>query len=192
MPDHGTYDAYATVHALALEQHGVFTAEQARAAGVKTTALVMMARRGRLVRIAYGLYHDPGAPTTRWTSYATAVMWPQGTTGVLSHETALDLMELSDVNPTRIHVTVPRKHRPRRRNPPPGVVLHFADLAPADVGSVEGLPVTTADRAIRDCAMANMGPALIHQAIDDARRGGWLSPTDADALTGELNLAGKL
>lgn len=186
------YDAYDTIHALALEQHGVFTAEQARAAGVKTTALVMMARRDRLARMAYGLYHDPGAPTTRWTPYAAAVLWPQGTTGVLSHETALDLMDLSDVNPIKIHLTVPRKYRPRRRNPPPGVVLHFADLPPADIGSVEGLPVTTAARTIRDCAMANLGPALIRQAIDDARRSGWLSAVDADALIDELSTAGKL
>lgn len=103
---------------------------------------------------------------------ATAVLRPQGTTGVLSHDTALHLMDLSDVNPTRIHLTVPRKYRPRRRNPPPGVVLHFADLAPTDIRSLEGLPVTTAARTIHDCAMANLGPALIRQAIDDARRAG--------------------
>src|SRR5690606_5794624 len=109
-----------------------------------------------------------------------------------NNETALHLMDLSDVNPTRIHLTVPRKYRPRRRNPPPGVLLHFADLAPADIGSLEGLPVTTAARTIRDCAMANLGPALIRQAIDDACRSGWLSAMDTDALTDELSAAGKL
>jgi hypothetical protein len=40
--------------------------------------------------------------------------------------------------------------------------------------------------------MANLGPALIRQAIDDARRGGWLSAMDADALIDELSAAGKL
>ena len=186
-----TYNAYDTIHELALEQHGVFTAEQARAVGVKTTALVMMVRRGRVERLAYGLYRDPGAPLTRWTPYVTAVLWPQGTTGVLSHETALDLMEVSDANPTMIHLTIPRKHRPRRQ-PPPGVVLHFADLTPVDVGSVEGLPVTKAARAIRDVAEANIGPALIRQAINDARQKGWLEPKDADALMHELVAAVKL
>lgn len=185
------YNAYDTVHALALEQHGVFTAEQARAAGVKTSALVMMVRRNRLERLAYGLYRDCGAPLTRWMPYVTAVLWPQGVTGVLSHETALDLMDLSDANPATIHLTVPKRHRPRRRRPPSAVALHFADLAPADVGSVEGLPVTTAARTIRDCAAANLGPALIRQAIDDARRTGWLAAADADVLVDELTAAGK-
>lgn len=185
-------DAYTAVHSLALDQHGVFTAEQARSLGVKTTALVMMARRGRLERIAYGLYRDPGAPTTRFTPYMAAVLWPQGTIGVLSHETALDLMELSDANPASIHLTVPKKYRPRRRQPPRGVVLHFQDLTDAEVGSVDGLPVTKAARTIHDCAKANLGPALVRQAIDDARQKGWLPASEADALLAELTAAGKL
>src|SRR5829696_3678015 len=99
------YDAYDTIHRLALDQHGIFTARQARAEGVQPVALVMMARRARVERLAHGLYRDPAAPTTRLTPYMTAVLWPLGTTGVLSHETALDLMELSDANPAKIHVT---------------------------------------------------------------------------------------
>lgn len=186
------YRAYATVHALALEQHGVFTVEQAGTLGVGPAALHAMVRRGRLEKAAYGLYRDPAAPTTRFTAYMTAVLWPQGTTGVLSHETALDLMELSDANPAHIHVTVPKKHRPRRRQPPPGVVLHFADLAEREIGSAEGLPVTTAARTIRDCAATNLGPALLRQAIDDAERKGWLHGDDAAVLLMELTAAGKL
>ncbi|HEX6537255.1 MAG TPA: type IV toxin-antitoxin system AbiEi family antitoxin domain-containing protein [Gemmatimonadaceae bacterium] len=187
-----TYTAYATVHALALQQHGVFTAEQARAAGVTAPALHAMVKRERLEKLAYGLYRDPVVPETRLTPYVTAVLWPYGTTGVLSHETALDLMELSDANPAKIHLTVPKKHRPRRRQPPPEVTLHFQDLARADIGSVEGLPVTTAARTIRDCAKANLGPALIRQAIDDGKRKGWLSVADSDALVAELTTTGKL
>jgi len=65
-----TYNAYDTIHELALEQHGVFTAEQARAVGVKTTALVMMVRRGRVERLAYSLYPDRAeAPRGHRTSY---------------------------------------------------------------------------------------------------------------------------
>lgn len=184
--------AYDTVHALALDQHGVFTAEQAKAAGVTAMALVMMVRRNRLEQLSWGLYRDPVVPETRLTPYITAVLWPKGTTGVLSHETALALMELSDANPGHIHVTVPKSHRPRRRQPPPGVELHFADFDPVEVGSAEGLPVTTAARTIRDCAAANIGPALLRQALDDARRKGWLAATEADALAEELTAAGKL
>jgi len=179
--------AYDTVHELALEQHGVFTAEQATKLGVNPKSIVAMAARGRrLERISFGLYRDLGAPETHWTEYMKAALWPQGVIGVLSHETALDLMNLSDANPALMHVTVPKKHRVRRRTPPAGVVLHHADLPEEDVGSIEGLPVTTAARTIRDCAATNIGPALLRQAIDDATRGGWLRPTETEALRAEF------
>jgi predicted transcriptional regulator of viral defense system len=184
--------AYHTVHALALAQHGVVSATQARAAGVSAMALVMMVRRKRLVPLSWGLYRDPVVPETRLTPYFAAVLWPSGTTGVLSHETALALMDLSDANPAQVHVTVPKRHRPRRRLPPAGVVLHHADLESGDVASAEGLPVTSAWRTIRDCAKANIGPALLRQALADARRKGWMTDADAEALTAELATSGKL
>jgi predicted transcriptional regulator of viral defense system len=133
-----------------------------------------------------------GAPETQWTPYMKAVLWPNGAIGVLSHETALGLMDLSDVNPSRIHITVPLDHRNRRRVPPPGVQLHRADLLPEEVGSIEGLPVTTAARTIRDCAAAHIGPALLRQALDDAARSGWLSAQAAEELRIELIRDGKL
>ena len=184
--------AYFTIHALAIDQFGVFSAEQARAAGVTPAALFEMVKRERLQKVAFGLYRDPAVPESRLTPYSTAVLWPHGTTGVLSHETALALMELSDTNPAAIHITVPKAHRPRRRQPPPGVVLHRADLGEDEVGSVDGLPVTTAARTLRDCAAAGVGPALLRQALADARRTGWIQPDQADALAAELMAAGTL
>lgn len=179
MPKTHAYDA---VHELALEQHGVFTPAQAAAAGVRGTALTMMVNRGRLVRIAHGLLQDTGAPVSTWTQYAAAVWWPRGATGVLSHETALAILDLSDANPSKIHVTVPKAHRPRRRKPPREVVLHHADLSEDEIMSVEGLPVTTVGRTIRDCAETHLGPALLRQAIEEARAKGYLMEREAAIL----------
>lgn len=185
--------AYDAVHELALEQHGIFTAEQAAGLGVDPRTLAAMAARGhRVQRVAFGLYRDLGAPETRWTEYMKAALWPRGVVGVLSHETALGLMGISDANPSLIHVTVPKAHRARRRKPPAGVVLHRADIRDEDVGSIEGLPVTRAARTIRDCAAMNIGPALIRQAIEDAARDGWLTPTEAAGLRDELTQSGAL
>lgn len=119
----------------------------------------------------------------------SAVLWPQGVTGVLSHQTALSLMELSDVNPARIHLTIPIGYRVRRRQVPDVLVLHWADLPEEDVGSVEGVPVTKAVRTIRDCAEAHIGPALLHQALEDGLRTGWLRPREAMGLKRELKSA---
>lgn len=182
--------AYDTIHELALDQHGVFTAAQAKHLGVDPGTLWAMANRGRIERLSYGVYHDLGAPTTPWTQYMSAVLWPQGVTGVLSHETALALMELSDVNPARIHLTLPLGYRVRRRNPPPVFVLHRAGLTEGDIGSIEGVPVTTAARAIRDCARTHLGPALLRQALVDGLRTGWLRQDEAEALKDELKAGG--
>ena len=186
-----TYDAYDKVHALALEQHGVFTSEQATRLGVDKRSLVTMAARGHLERLAHGMYRDRGTPETRWTPYMRAVLWPFRTPAVLSHETALALMELSDVNPSAIHITVPRLFR-TKRTPPPGVIVHRQDLVEAEITSVEGLPTTTAEKSIRDCAMENLGPALIRQALDDAQKNGWATTAEAQALMHDLVAAGLL
>lgn len=184
--------AYETIHELALDQHGVFTTEQAKQHGVTNMALVMMAGRGRLRRLAHGVYQDPGSPETRLTRHMTAVLWPRGTRGVLSHETALVLMDLSDANAAKIHITVPKTYRTNRQ-PPAGIVLHYADLREdEDVAIVEGLPMTTAARTIRDCADAGIGPALLRQALADARKNGWMPAVQADALTAELVALKKL
>jgi len=121
-----TYDAHGKVQALALEQHGVFTADQATTLGVNKRSLVTMAARGHLERLAHGLYRDTRTPETRWTPYMRAVLWPYRTPAVLSHETVLALMELSDVNPSAIHISVPRLFR-TKRTPPPGADTCAAD-----------------------------------------------------------------
>lgn len=179
-------DAFAAVHELALDQHGYFTAEQAREAGVSPQALVMMCRRGTIERAAHGLYYDPLVPATPLASYMGAVLWPHRVRGVLSHETALDLLDLSDVNPDKIHITIPQGFRVRRPVPPQ-YVLHNGELGRKDVTRVEGIPVTTVLRTIRDCSAAHVSPALLRQAIENGLRTGRLTSHDAARLEEEMD-----
>ncbi len=187
-----TYTAYDTVHELAVEQHGVFKAHQAVELGVAPNALVKMAVRGRLERLDHGLYRDVRVPEDRWTPYMAATLWPHGVVGLLGRETVLGLLDLSDVNPAAIHVMVPPGYRARHRAPPPGVVLLHAEVPEADRTAIEGVPSTTVARAIRDSAAARLGPALLQQAISDARRAGWLTAAEVAHLTDELTGAGAL
>jgi predicted transcriptional regulator of viral defense system len=94
------------------------------------------------------------------------------------------LHELSDVNPAKIHITVPRGYRIAR--PVPSVyVVHSADLQGDDIEQVNGIPVTTPARTIVDCCRAHLGPALIRQAIDDGVRRGLLGAREAERLQEE-------
>jgi hypothetical protein len=69
---------------------------------------------------------------------------------------------------------------------PKRLALYYADLKPKDLHQVEGVPVTTAARAIRDAHASHLGPALIRQAINDGRRTGHLTLDEAEQLEHEL------
>jgi predicted transcriptional regulator of viral defense system len=90
----------------------------------------------------------------------------------VSHETALDLLDLSDVTPNSIHLSVPRARR--GLNPPPGVTVHTLrrPLQPTEVTTVDGIRLTTAPRTIVDAAEAGTGPEQIELAVAQALRRG--------------------
>lgn len=100
---------------------------------------------------------------------------------MLSNETALSLYELSDVNPAKIHITVPRAHRPQREKPAL-YVLHRADLRDDEITAFEGIPIVTPVTAVLDAHDAGLGPALIEQAIADGQHCGVLTRAQAKQL----------
>lgn len=155
-------------------QYGYVTADDARAEGVDPAFLRVMAHRGLLERTARGVYRFPIVPATALDQYMEAVLWPR-TKAVLSHETALDLHDLCDVNPARIHITVPAGYR-LRRDVPPMYQLHERDLDDADITMHEGIPIVTVHRAILDGIEANIGGHLISQAVKSARARGLTTP----------------
>ncbi len=178
-------DLYQLLFDLTVDHHGYFTAADASKQGVGRMAVVMMERRGTLERVSRGVYRLVHFPPSPNALYMEAALWPAGARGVISHESALALHDISDVSPARVHITVPRRFRVRRAIPA-YLRVHNADLREDEVDVVDGVPVTTPERAIRDCHAADLGPEVIRQAIDDARRGGHLSARAADQLRIEL------
>ncbi len=189
-PSLGTYtDAAQRIYWIAEEQHGYFSARQAREAGVNPMAVVMMAGRGAVERTSHGVYRVVRFPLGPLGQYVEASLWPHGTRGVISHESALALYEMSDVNPSKLHITVPCKFRIRRKVPG-YLVVHHADLPLHEIQPFEGIPVTAPERTIRDCHARHLSRGLIRQAIDDARRQGYLSMRGAARLQDELGRPG--
>ena len=177
------------LYGIAEDQAGYFTAAQARAAGLHQVRLVQLAQQGDIERVSRGVYRFTRFPVSSMGHYMEAVLWPQvrrpDVVGVLSHQTALSIHELSDVNPARIHLTLPTNVR-LRREIPKVLVIHYADLAPDDVERVEGVPVTTPARSIRDAHASHLGNDIVAQAIADGRRSGALGTAKADGLEHEL------
>jgi predicted transcriptional regulator of viral defense system len=179
---------YSALADVANEQYGFLTPADARERDIDPINLVRMFERGHLERRATGVYRMRLTPPSRLDAYMEAVLWPgRGVRGVLSHETALDLYRLSDVNPAKIDLTLPSAHRIRREIPA-SYRIHHSDLAEDDVTSFEGIPIVTPARAIRQAHAANLGPALIGQAIDHGERDGRLTRREADELRRELDV----
>lgn len=167
---------YTTLHDLALEQYGYVTAADARQLGIDVHRLIRMVTSGSVERVGWGLYRFPDIPATALDQLMEATLWPRNQ-GVLSHDTALDLYELSDVNPAKIHVTVPKRLRLRRRQPAV-YAIHPRDLPGADITVYENLRVVTPRRAIEDGISRHLGPEVIAQAIATARRQGMITADD--------------
>src|ERR1700682_1665037 len=62
---------------IAADHDGLFTAGEAKQAGVSQPVIVQLAARGRLNRLSRGLYAFPTWPTTTHRQYHEAVLWPQ-------------------------------------------------------------------------------------------------------------------
>ena len=83
----------------------------------------------------------------------------------MSHESALQVYELSDVLPDATHVVVPKRFR---KKPPHGVVLHRADLAEGDVRERDGYRITTPLRTLLDVAATFLNLEHLQAATNEA------------------------
>jgi predicted transcriptional regulator of viral defense system len=179
--------AYTQLAEVANERYGFVMPDDARELGINPMTLVRMAERGQIERRGTGLYRFPLTPASRLDPYMEAALWPRGARGVLSHETALELYELSDVHPAKVHITVPHSHRVRR-GVPSAYVLHHEDLGPDQITMHEGIAIVTPIHAIRQAHEASLGAALVGQAIDQGEDGGRLTKRQASALRRELGI----
>ncbi len=175
---------------LAEQNDGLVTATQARALGIADSVLARLTQRGKLERVARGVYRIPYFPADRLSQYREAVLWARASQGpervALSHETALGVYGISDVNPSRVHLTVPKDARLRRRKPK-WIAIHRGDLPPSDVTTHEGLPVTTVAKSVLDVLNETGRLGLARRAIKDARKEGYISAAQLSRLTRQLN-----
>ncbi|MGH2878499.1 MAG: type IV toxin-antitoxin system AbiEi family antitoxin domain-containing protein [Solirubrobacteraceae bacterium] len=178
---------FAELAEAAADRFGLLTVDDAKQAGYRPKTVVTLAERGQLERISRGVYRVPFLPGGEMQAYMAAALWPQGVHGVLTNETALDLWDVSDVNPAKIHIAVPRAHRPQR-DIPKAYVIHREDLDLADITAIEGVPVVRLARAIRQCAELHVGRDLLEQAVRHGRSRGLLDAQEHQQLVQEFGL----
>ena len=114
--------SHARLFELASEQGGYFTAAQAQACGFSKALLAHHAKSGRFLRVRQGLYRFREYPSSPREDVIAAWLATGKEVAVVSHESALDILGLSDVVPEVVHLTVPRARRYRSASP--GVAIH--------------------------------------------------------------------
>jgi len=162
-------DRWEMLGRVAESQGGYVTSAQAEEAGFHRNALRHHAREGgRLERVGRGLYRLRFYPSSPFDHIAAAWMLAGSEIAVVSHESALELYDLSDVIPSKIHLTLPRRYRHRKA--PVGVRFHFPreSLADGEVRHVRGLPTTSVERTILDALETGTQPEQIEMAVRQA------------------------
>jgi len=170
----------------ATTQHGFVTTTQAQDLGISPMALQMLVQRGTVDRAARGVYRFPQYPVSQYDGLALAVLWTGVAEACLSHETALDAYEISDINPNVVHVTVAKRRRLRRAGGE-GYVVHYEDLEPGQVGWWQEIRTVTVATAIDQCIAYGTPTYLLRQAIDNGHARGYLRTDERDVLARALD-----
>ena len=153
---------------IASGQAGYFTAEQARGCGFSRALLSHHEQSGRFIRIRHGLYRFSEYPSSPREHVLAAWLAVGKDIAVVSHESALDLLDLSDVIPDAVHLTVPRSRRSLQSIP--GVKIHTTDrvIEPGERWVREGMVITSATRSILDTAEKGADPEQSELAVAQA------------------------
>lgn len=164
----------------AVDDFGLITSAEAKEIGVSNAELVQQARRGKLVRVARGVYRMPVWPYQEAAPYAIAVK-SAGSGARLFGESVVALLRLAPTDPGRMWVASPRR---ARRNVGEGVHItrcHLDDPVQFYDG-VASQPVADAiERAV-----ATMGVDRAMDAAKEALRQGYITEADYDRLKREL------
>jgi predicted transcriptional regulator of viral defense system len=161
------------LEAEAYQQSGYFNARQARAHSVSRQLLEHHRRRGRFKRVRRGLYRVQGFPTVEHDDIREAWMAVGIADALLSHKSALALLDLSDNISNATHILVPRRHRGLR--PPAGVIIHTRpDSEHITTVWRDGLPLTAPARTLLDVA-DQLQPEQLSMAVRQALRRGLLT-----------------
>lgn len=166
---------------IALNQHGMVTNKQALEAGVSGASLAMLHARGDVERVASGVYRVSFIERSPREELMLATLWAGFPEAALSHETALDLWDVCDVNPMQIDVCIGRGRRIRKQ-PIGGGLVHKEDLSPSDITVVDGIRTVRPNIAIQQCIKSGTQTRIVKQAIDNARSRGLITPLQEKEL----------
>lgn len=179
-------EALRRLRDLAQSQQGFFTTKQAIRSGFAERTHAYHVQSGNWIREHRGIYHLVEYPTSERPDLMLWYLWSQNrkevSEGTYSHDTALSLHELSDLMPSKLHMTVPKKFR-RNSTIPQILILHRANLHENDIQDMHGVRVTRALRTIVDLVQSgHVDRNQLKEAVNSALRRGLITKKEIDLM----------
>lgn len=170
MIDHKPH--FQCLYSVASSQQGYFSTAQARECGFRGNLLAYHLKTGKFLHMHRGVYRLRDYPSTPLEEVMAAWIAVGMERAIVSHETALELLELGDVIADTVHLTVPRKIRNLPRIA--GVTMHTTTrpIQQGDIAIRDGIRLTSATRSILDAAEIGTAPEQVEAAIQDALKQG--------------------
>ena len=173
----GLYETVLRLSASVAGSEGYFNRAEARAVGMSDTVFEEALREGKIETVATEVYHF--SHFARADREELMTLWIQtDRQGVLSHDTALFLHQISDILPRRSHVIVPPGWDPGERKFDGRVVLYHAEVGDDEISWIGPVPYTAPLRTLRDCITTHIPPDLIEQAIAEGVQRGMFTEAD--------------
>lgn len=174
-------DSYEQLYEIADSQGGYFTAKQAASVGYSTRMQTYHVQTRDWERERRGIYRLRLYPTPLPDDLMVWYLWSCDRSGkpvgVYSHDTALELHELSTWTGNRLHMTVPKHFK--RSSVPEALRLHTAELRHFEIKQIGRVAVTTVVRTLLDLLHAKSVPRHhLLEAMQDARKRGLIVPSD--------------
>lgn len=172
---------------LAAGQGGYFTAAQARDLGYSYQAQAHHVRAGNWHRVDRGLFRlvewvpDLHDDLRRWS------LWSKGR-AVVSHETALSVHGVGELESARVHLTVPSGFTMGDE----ALVLHRGEIPGIDLVDMAGFRITTVARSLADVAAAGADEEQLAWAIGQSRDAGLVTLRQLRARADVVGSTGAL
>ena len=158
---------------IASSRGGYFTAKEATKAGYYYRLQHYHKIKGHWQEVGRGLFRLAEYPISSYDELIRWSLWSRNRAdipqAIISHESALSVHELSDIIPSKIHLTVPPNFS---KQPNPICVIHKRILPLTDIETKHGIFVTTPKRTLLDVAESSLRVDILEQAVYDASKEG--------------------
>ena len=170
---------------IADRQQGFFITRQAEEAGFSRSNFHLKIHSGEWIKEIRGIYRLAHYPVTERPELVLWILWSCNrkgeVQGIWSHETALDIHELSDIMPSKMHMSVPSNFR-RRADIPRALNLHFIDIPQSDAEMRQGYRITKPLRTLIDVIdEGKIAKDQIVQALKESLKRGLISRKEVDS-----------